>query len=319
MRKLGLSVALAAPALVLFCAAPAYAHPDAPHSDAGAEPWLALLLIVAAVLYALGLHHLQDAGGARRASVSRSAVSFWLGWTALAAALVWPLPEATEGLFSAHMMQHELLMVIGAPLMVLARPLAIWTWALPAHWRKSVARPFHGAGFQHGWQWVSAPAAASVLHALAIWLWHVPKFFELAEESLAVHALQHTAFLGSALLFWWAVLRPTRSGNGAALACLFVTMLHTSALGVLLTFSSDVWYPGSTAGAYRWGLTPLEDQQLGGLVMWVPGGIPYVIAALLCAAQWLTAGSRSGRSDVHSGTGIAPSEAFDTAPGKAVP
>lgn len=168
------------------------------------------------------------------------------------------------------MIQHELMMGVAAPLMVLGRALAIWTWALPAPTRKSVARPFRVPAVQRVWRSMSAAAPATMLHALAIWTWHVPRFFELAKESVAIHAFQHTAFLGSALLIWWAVLKPARRHSGAAIACLFVTMLHTGALGVLLTFSDHVWYPASTAGAVVWGLTPLEDQQLGGLVMWVP-------------------------------------------------
>ncbi|HET7160724.1 MAG TPA: cytochrome c oxidase assembly protein, partial [Burkholderiales bacterium] len=78
---------------------------------------------------------------------------------------------------------------------------------------------------------------------------------------------------------------------GTALLCLFVTMLHTTVLGVLLTFSHEVWYRVSTARAENWGLTALEDQQLGGLIMWVPGGAAYVIAALALAARWFSADS----------------------------
>jgi putative membrane protein len=117
----------------------------------------------------------------------------------------------------------------------------------------------------------------------------VPALFERAEASLVLHTLQHCAFLFTALLFWWAVLMPGRaSAIGACVLCLFITMLHTGALGVLLTFSGDVWYPASTAASFRWALTPLEDQQLGGLVMWIPGGIPYVVAALILAGRWFS-------------------------------
>jgi putative membrane protein len=153
---------------------------------------------------------------------------------------------------------------------------------------------FQRRTFARSWDALASPLGASIVHAVAIWTWHVPRVFELSEASVAAHALQHTAFFFSAVLFWWALLKPARGSRiGAAVACLFVTMLHTGALGVLLTFSGDVWYPAATAEASRWGLAPLEDQQLGGLVMWVVGGLPYVAAALALAARWLT-GSEPG-------------------------
>jgi putative membrane protein len=187
------------------------------------------------------------------------------------------------------MLQHELLIAVAAPLIVLARPLAIWTWAFPRSYRSALARPFRCEAVRAGWRSVSAPLPAAILHAAAIWLWHVPAFFEAAESHVLLHVLQHTTFFASALVFWWAVLRPGRDkGVGVAMLCLFVTMLHTGALGALLTFSNDVWYPVSTAGSMHWGLTPIEDQQLGGLLMWIPGGTAYVIAALALAARWLT-------------------------------
>jgi putative membrane protein len=281
-------------ASLLLAAAPAFAHGTG-SSDAAAQPWIAAALLITALFYARGLYAIHGASGGIPRGIRRSVLLFTLGWLTLALALVSPLASATEGLFSAHMVQHELLMVVAAPLMVLGRPLAIWTWALPERWRPTAARPFRGDAVSSGWRFLSAPLPATVLHGVAIWIWHVPAFFESAERSAALHALQHSAFLFSALLFWWALLKPGRNGAaGPAVLYFFLTMLHTGALGVLLTFSSDVWYPESTAGAHHWGLTPVEDQQLGGLIMWVIGSTPYVIAALAIAARWLTADREPG-------------------------
>jgi putative membrane protein len=275
----------------------AWGHGGAGLINSGAEPWIAAALILSAVLYARGWYALTRSEGSRQRA-TRHAVLFAAGWGTLAAALVSPLEAATEGVFSAHMIQHELLMVIAAPLMVLGRPLAIWTWALPRSWRSAAARPFRRGVVQGAWGTLSAPLAATLIHGTAIWMWHIPRVFERSEASIAAHALQHSVFLFSALLFWWAVLRPGReSGIGAAVVCLFVTMLHTGALGVLLTFSGDVWYPAATANALLWGLTSLEDQQLGGLVMWVAGGVPYVIAALALAARWFHDRTAAGQHE----------------------
>jgi putative membrane protein len=274
----------------VLAACDAHAHGGHPHfvdAESLVDLWLAFALVSTGLLYAHGVFRLARSARTHRRHIVGCAISFTVGWGVLAAALLSPLAGAAEQLFSAHMIQHELLMVAAAPLMVLGAPLAVWTWALPPRWRQRVAAPFHERHVRNIWCAISTPFAATLLHAVAIWMWHVPALFERAEASVAVHTLQHCAFLFSALLFWWTLLKPARDDArlGAAVVCLFLTMLHTGALGVLLTFSAELWYPVSTAGAGLWGLTPLEDQQLGGLVMWVPGGLPYVIAALLLAAR----------------------------------
>jgi cytochrome c2 len=106
-----------------------------------------------------------------------------------------------------------------------------------------------------------------------------------------VHSLQHISFLGTALLFWWTIFKTRGSelGYGGAVFYLFATALQTGALGALLAFSSSLWYPAYAASTGPWGLTPLEDQQLGGLIMWIPGSIPYLVAGLYMFARWLRA------------------------------
>jgi putative membrane protein len=142
---------------------------------------------------------------------------------------------------------------------------------------------------------LTAPASAWSFHAVALWLWHVPALFVAALDSEAIHVLQHTCFFTSALVFWWAALgRRLRAPDATSIAMLFTTMLHTSALGLLLTFSTTPWY-GSAPDFL--GLTALEDQQLGGLVMWVPGGLAYLVGGLMIVSTWLAApgvGQRSG-------------------------
>lgn len=103
------------------------------------------------------------------------------------------------------------------------------------------------------------------------------------------HTAQHVSFLVSALLFWWALIRVhgARRQYGAAVLYLFATMLHTSLLGALLTFSNVTWYPAYAETTEAWGLSPLEDQQLAGLVMWAPPGFVYLRAALALFAFWL--------------------------------
>jgi cytochrome c oxidase assembly factor CtaG len=103
--------------------------------------------------------------------------------------------------------------------------------------------------------------------------------------------LQHTSFLASALLFWWAVLH--RANEALAALCLFVTSMFGGALGALMALSDSPWYPAYVAmGLTAFGLSPTEDQQLAGLIMWVPGGLFHLAAALLFVARWLSRGER---------------------------
>jgi putative membrane protein len=177
-------------------------------------------------------------------------------------------------------------MVVAAPLFVLARPLGAWTWALPPAWRRNLGRFFHRPAWRTPWLVVTGPLAAWLVHALALWLWHIPSWFEAALANDAVHVLQHASFLVGALLYWWSVLGARRNG-GAAMASLFTTMIHTGALGALLALSPVAWYPTYADRTIAFGLDALEDQQLGGLVMWIPAGFAYLACGLATASRWL--------------------------------
>lgn len=214
--------------------------------------------------------------------------AFAAGCLAIVAALVSPLDAMGGVLFSAHMVQHELLMIVAAPLLVLGRPLAAWTWAFPARWRGRIGAFFHRAGWRVPWVLFTGTLWAWALHALTLWVWHIPALFEAALENEATHALQHISFLGTALIFWWSILGgATRQARGMAALSLFTTMAHTGALGALLMFSTVAWYPSYAASTPAWGLTPLEDQELGGVIMWVPAGLVYVVVGIALASRWL--------------------------------
>ncbi len=253
------------------------------------EPWVLASLGLSAVLYAAGLARLWQQAGARRGIRPWQAAAFATGWLTLAAALVTPLDALGSRLFAAHMVQHELLMVVAAPLLVLGRPLAAWTWAFPPGLRQRIGAATRWRWLATAWAALTRPLAAWGLHAVALWAWHVPVLFQAALHHEPVHVLQHASFLATALLFWWAVVGgdPRAQRGGFALASLFTTMMHTGALGALLTFAPTVWYPAYELGGGAMGLTPLEDQQLGGLIMWVPGGAAYLLAGLALVGRVL--------------------------------
>jgi putative membrane protein len=218
------------------------------------------------------------------------AAAFGAGLLALFSALVSPLHALGSALFSAHMAQHVVLMLMAAPLLALGAPLQPSLWALPVRWRRLVGRGARALGLRRAWRTLARPLAAWILHAAAVWVWHAPRLYEAALRNEALHAAQHASFLGTAILFWWVLVRPgrrRRASAGIGLAYVFTTMLHGGALGALLTFSSEPWYPAYAATTAAWGLEPLQDQQLGGLLMWVPAGLVYLLAGLALFAAGL--------------------------------
>jgi cytochrome c oxidase assembly factor CtaG len=203
-------------------------------------------------------------------------------------ALLSPLDQIAEQLFSAHMAQHELIMVIAAPLMVLARPMPTMLWAFPARWRRAIGRLILGRAARAAWRGTTEPFASFLIHGVIIWTWHIPSLFQATLRSEVVHAVQHISFFGSAVLFWWSIIHVrARSRRGTAMVSLFATAIHTSVLGALMTFSRTPWYPSYGAFAERWRLTPLADQQLAGLIMWIPASVVYLVACLCVAHRYL--------------------------------
>jgi cytochrome c oxidase assembly factor CtaG len=137
---------------------------------------------------------------------------------------------------------------------------------------------------------VTRPLVAWLLEAAALWIWHVPAFYQATLTSDWIHATQHLSFFATAVLFWSALYGVGRSvmSYGAATFYVFGTAVHCSALGALLTFSAVLWYPAYQRTTQGWGLTPLQDQQLGGVIMWVPSGIVFIVVGLALFAKWLS-------------------------------
>jgi cytochrome c oxidase assembly factor CtaG len=224
------------------------------------------------------------------------ALCFGAGWLVTVLALLSPVHELSEQLFSVHMVQHELLMVVAAPLLVVGRPLVPMLWAFPSRTRRALGHAVQRPAWRAFWRFITRPMIAFVVHGAAIWIWHAPALYQATLTSEFIHALQHASFFGTALLFWWTIVQGHAPGGraratsfGTAVLLLFGTALHSGALGALLTFSRTLWYPAYGTAAASWGLTPIDDQQLAGLIMWIPASFAYLIAALLLFAGWLRA------------------------------
>jgi putative membrane protein len=259
------------------------------------DPWITIPLLAFALSYSMGFARLWRRAEAGRRTLIRHALAYAAGWLSAAGALVTPLHWLGERLFTAHMVEHEIIMAIAAPLLVLARPGGVFLWAFPSKARHAIGRLTRGGAVRAVWVGLTRPMTATVLHAVAIWTWHVPLFFDEAVTEIALHRLQHLSFLSTGVLFWWAMLR--RSDPAVAAGEVFVTMIHTGILGALMTFAPRVLYQVQTAQAWRWGLTPLEDQQLAGLVMWVPAGTVYAGAAIAFLGLWVNRSGRAWKAD----------------------
>ena len=242
----------------------------------------ALLLALVAVAYGVGQWRLAQRARVRR---KRFPACFWTGWVTLAFALGSPLDAWSSVSFAAHMAQHELMMLVAAPLLVVARPLGTLVWGLP----NSVGALLASRALRRIGGWLAVPLVAWILHVAVLWGWHVPSAFEAGLHSVTVHWLQHASFFGAAVIYWWSVFSSSAGAERKALVLVsvFTTAIHTAVLGMLLTFSTRVWYPTYARTQNAWGLSAVEDQQLGGLIMWVPGGMVFIVAALAVAALWL--------------------------------
>jgi putative membrane protein len=276
------------------------AHGGKPHTTHdlvrtwGLEPYVLIGLALSAWLYIRGLRRMWRDDRAGAGVKKWEAWCYAGGWFALVIALVSPLHPWGRVLFAAHMTQHEILMLVAAPLLVLGRPLVVWLKALPAGLAHDLGLASNRPAWAHTWHVISNPFSAWVIHAAALWMWHVPFLFQATIDNDLVHTAQHLSFLLSALLFWWAVIHGSRRASawGMAVLYMFTTALHSGLLGVLITLSSTLIYPAYRNTTESWGLTPLQDQQLGGLIMWIPAGLVYIVAALIFMAGWMRESER---------------------------
>lgn len=272
-------------------------HPGqhvSPWSDALRGPWSGLwlpwiMLAVSAGLYIAGAIRLWRKGAIGRGLRAWEIVAFAAGWMTIVVAQVSPLAWLSEQLFSAHMTQHELLMLIAAPLLVLGRPMVVMMWALPAAGRQKLGALSQEPLIASPWRLLTAPLTVWALHGAALWIWHMPTLYQGALANDSLHLVQHACFLGTAALFWWTIVqgRYGRIGYGAAVLYVFSTMLHSGLLGALITFAPGVIYPAYGRSAPAWNISPLEDQQLAGLIMWIPFGIVFLILGLALFAAWI--------------------------------
>ena len=236
-------------------------------------------LAAAAAGYGRGWRRLRRG---RRPASGRRAAAFGAGLAVVAVALLPPLDALAGTLFAAHMAQHMLLVMVAAPLLVLGAPGLPLAVALTPAWRRRLARLRRHAAVASARRLLTRPAVAWGVHVAALWAWHLPGPYQAALASAPLHAAEHACFLGTAVVFWWVVLSAEsrrRLAPGFAMLYLFAAALQGSALGAVLTFAPVPLYPLQTSS--------LADQQLAGLVMWVPADLVYLGTAGVLFMRWL--------------------------------
>jgi putative membrane protein len=251
------------------------------------DPLILAILVMTALLYRSGLAHL---GRRRRQLVRPVHVAAFAGaLLALAVALASPLELAASSVFTAHMVQHLLLMLVVAPLLVCGRPVVVLGQAMPLRGRRMFVR-FRAHRFvRSARDALFHPVSAWVIAVVVLWAWHLPALYEAALRRDALHALEHASLIATSALVWALALGRARRSLAipAASGLLLATALQSGALGAVLALAQRPLYPLHASVAPSWGLTPLEDQQLAGGLMWVPPGIVYVVVIAGLLARWL--------------------------------
>lgn len=269
------------------------------------QPLVVIPLFATMTIYVLGLRRLWTRAGTGRGISRWEATSFAAGWLTTAVAVVSPVAWLSEILFSIHMTQHTLLLLVAAPLLAFGQPLLACLWAFDTEMRERIARPFRGPHFTSLWHYVTAPLSVFLLQTAALWLWHIPSWYQAALRSATIHALEHVCLLVAGSLFWWAMVRGRygRMGYGLAVVYVFLTALHSGALGALATIAPAPWYATYVQQASAWGIDPLDDQQLAGILMWIPASVVFIVLGLALLAAWLGEAERRVKfGSVHSAT-----------------
>ena len=263
---------------------------------------VSVILAILLGAYLFGLYRLNSrARTSDAAPIPNWRIALTLsGFAALAFSLIGPADAFAEDLFFLHMLQHLLLTLVAAPLLLMASPVAAYLWSLPANVRYRVAASFARRGRAgRVLRTLTFPKVAITVYILTLYAWHLPFMYDAAIHNEALHYAEHLMFFGAAVLFWWPIAgpAPVRSQLTYPKRLLYTMLAFTpsAALGAGITLARDTLYKHYEATPMHWGLTTGEDQSLGGLIMWVPGNFILVGAATILFFKWYALETRNSR------------------------
>ncbi len=256
------------------------------------------MLVLAGIIYAVGWQRLRHRHSERssqpvhppRLATEWRLIAYLGGLTLVGIALMSPIDILGGQLFYMHMIQHLLLVMLAPPLLLIANPFPFFLWGLPLKPRRSVARLFKPkSAFRHGLRTITPPGIVWIVYTAMLLGWHDPNAYNWALRSEWVHDIEHLTFFITAMLFWWHVI-----GNGPRIhgrftlmpriAYLLISVPVTMLTGIAIAFSSQPIYTYYTTVPRLWGTSVMDDQILGGVIMWIPGSMMYIIAALILIA-----------------------------------
>jgi len=289
--------------ITLLAPAPALAHGYAPPPTSVVSVLLAwqleahviLPLLAAALIYRWAVRKVNAAHPNN--PVPRYRYWSWmLGILTLFVALASPTATYDTTLFTVHMVQHLMLTMVAAPLLVLGAPITLLLRVSSADTRRRVILPvLHSRPVK----WISFPVVTWIIFAAVMWGTHFSSLFDASLDNDAIHLFEHALYMGAALLFWWPVVgadpSPWRLPHPARIAYLFLGMPQSSFLGLAIFSAPAVLYRHYETLVRPWGPTPLVDQQWAGGIMWAGGDMMFLITLLLAVAVWLKAEETEGR------------------------
>jgi cytochrome c oxidase assembly factor CtaG len=248
------------------------------------EPQIVLGLVLLAVIYLAGLRDLARRGRLWHTVQPYQTVLFALGIFSLVLALLSPLDTLDGQVFTFHMTQHLLLLEVAPPLLLLGKPIPVLLVGLPRTLLRRATRAYRRTGWLEGLtHFLFTPVVVWAFYVGDLFLWHLPALYQATLTRPGLHLLEHLCFLTSGVVFWWVVLEPwpgtRRLHAGMRMAYDIAAMLPMGMLGALFTLVDTLWYPYYATHTLTRGLSPIDDQRLGGLIMWLAGSLIYMAAA----------------------------------------
>ena len=272
------------------------------------DPWVTTALVAASAMYLWAWRRVRASSAPQ--PPAWYAWSFGAGILFLAFSLLGPLETYNEQLFTLHMSQHLLIMQVATPVILLGRPVQLVLKALPPrNTKQTVGLLFGNGSVRFAVIAVTAPVTGFLLFNGNMGFWHLPAFYEAALVNNWVHHLQHLLFAGFSMLYWWVIIDPVprhhRLPPAWAIGSVFLSMMIGSIIGAILTLSGTVLYPFYLETANPWGWSPLLDQQVGGLIMWVGSFVLYFIVVIVLAVKLLQQDEKDADLAVSSRQGQA--------------
>jgi putative membrane protein len=265
------------------------------------KTFLSLVLAGLAAVYGRGGWHLRAAGY----EPPRWRLALYaLGLATVAGALL-GLDDRAHERFSVHMIQHLLLIMVAAPLVLLGNPLPLILWGLPRAARRALAATLRpGARFRRALSMLTCLPVAGVLYVATVWVWHVPLMYDAAAEHELVHVVEHAMFLAVAIFFWWPIVQPAprlrpRPHPGFQVVYLLLATAQNTALGMALTVPERAFYPHYVRLAATLGISPVDDQMLGGGLMWSMGHMYLLPILVILYNLSRDAARKPDRHEIH--------------------